>query len=257
MSALDFILELTSLKLGAHVRINGFGVFSSTSPRPTAFATHADGFLVDGDNRVEVFLERVAEPEDLEGDPVLEMRMFSMPRGEAPTEQDLWLGVGWAKDTVALPPAGASATRVLDHAFVLPKAAAAWRWASARPVDAPVVAAQKVLAELGAALGTRNYKLLREMFALRSTELSLGADAPRQAAEDHLLLPIADLMSEPDFDVHIASAAELVAEPAFGGRVVHVRTRAERAPISVRAGLTEVSIPLSIADIDGRPTIVR
>lgn len=257
MASIEHVVEIMALKVGASLRVNGFGVFGAWSGRPAVMTSNLGGYLIEGWNRVEVDLERVPPPEGLDGDPVFEMRLFGAPRGEPRTPAEMWLGLSWTPDTIALRDRGF--TRICDHRFAISSAPAKWRFLSAPALspEAAATAAGAVVGELASALRARKLDPVGRVLGMRFTELALGADVSRAEIEDAYLLPIGDMMAVSSFTVEAAAPGDLEVVPAFDGRVHHVRARGGRAPVVLRTPISELAMPISIAEIDGRPAIVR
>jgi hypothetical protein len=254
--ALGLVVDLKSTKVGTELRLNGFSIFAGASGGRQLFVSDVTGFVVEGQNLFEVYAERVEPPPELEKDePFLELRLSAMKHGADRFEQDVFLGCDWTPDTRALAAEGRS--KLSEHAFSFEKAPARYRFLEAPELREPARAAQAVVTELVGALRAKKLEPLRRLFALRFTELSLAAEVPREETEDALLLPLGELMAESGFEVLAPGLEGLEVVPGFGGRVAHLRARGGRPPVVARVGQRELSIPLSIAEIDGVATIVR
>jgi hypothetical protein len=250
----NFSLDVAAAQLGFAVLINGFSVFSSRTTRPKAFSGRVDGYMVPGDNRVVATVYPLPLDPDVKDPPSFQMRLMAPPAGETTDEMDLVVIA--AHDLEAVRFAKDGPTEVLRHTFTLEETRARPRFLDSRPMDSDA-AARDTSRALIAALEMKDAALARQLFAHRFDELALATGLARAEFEDGFMDPLEHAMKASGYSVETAPGSQLEIEPGWGYRVMHVRGPGGAPPVTIRGGGVEVSLGWSVADIDGRPTIVR
>lgn len=254
MTVFELSLDAAGAQLGFDLRVNGFSVFASVTPRHKTLSSRIDGFTVPGENRIHATVYGVPrDPNDPEP-PGFQMRVLATPAGETRDEMDLLVIAAFAEEALRLAPEGR--TDVLDHRFTLNETRARPRFLDARPMDSETFA-RDVSTQLIAAFERKDAALVRRFFAHRFDELAAQSGLARIEFEDGFMDPIEHAMRSSSYVVDRAAGAQLEIEPGWGYRVMHVRGPSGRPVVTVRGGGAEVSLSWSVADIDGRPTIVR
>jgi hypothetical protein len=250
---LELTVDAMSSRIGCDVRINGFSILASNSYRPKTLGARVDGFLVPGDNRMHVEVYPVPiDPTDEER-PSFQMRVLATPRGEPKNDIDTFVIAAFADDAMRMKPTGR--TEVLDHRFTLAETRIRPKFLDARPMDSERGARDVSRALIGA-LEAREPQRVRELMTHRFEELAAASGLGKLDFEEGMMDLVEGAMKARDYVVE-TSPQGLEIEQGFGFRVLHVRGPGGGPAAVVRGGPLELCLSWSVADIDGRPTIVR
>jgi hypothetical protein len=257
MSDHSFYLEAQCINLIARVTINGATAYETWTSHPGVGRIRADHLLAPGQNLLEVHLAHAAVRHASE-DPAFELALLRTFRGELPSAHGTLLRYRWTEDTTVLDQE--RLTPVLEHVFRVVSCPARWAWEGATPFGTDPGderAALDPIRRLYRALDERDLGAVARELSLRHTELGLAVEVPRDEVEADALEVLGSLMADPDAKLQPLSERDIVLDPRFAGRLVHVRDRDGRPPIRYSIGDRVASLPVSVAHLGDGFRIVR
>lgn len=253
------VARLTSAHVRGQLLVNGCLAWQSWDARPTAARIPLVPYLQAGDNEVVLLLRDAAPPPTgpRAGDePELTAELGWAVVG-APLDEYLpWLSYTWTDEESALGPE--PLTRVLAHRFRLEDAAAVV-WREARPLDDAVdrLLLEALVTRVHGAVERRDTKELAKLLAVKHADLARGWRTPKEDVELEILGELGDLYAESDFRLEPLRVEQLVLEPRFAGKLVHVRAPDGGPPIRASGGGKVLAVPLGVSCLDKVWTIVR
>jgi hypothetical protein len=252
--ATTYWVDLTSHRAVIVLRVNGFDVAASWDGLPRVTALDFSHAVVRGRNNVQI----LAEPTGTE--PEGSVDLHAIPEGHAKGGLVVWFE--WVLGENELLPAGPELQRVYDADLELRDAPASWCWERARPWDRPTQEGElrAVVAAHHAAFAARNLRPLHTAARLAIEERAVAQARPVDDVRAAWLAGLSEAFVDDTFRPDPLREDELSFEPAFGGRVVHVRAAAGRHPLRGRRGVDlerAVVLPLSFAHLDGQWQVVR
>ncbi len=246
-------LELLTKRYALVAFANGFEIARVLSAKPVALRLHLGGYLQPGENLVTVSIEELpAEP----GDDELPLCNAAILRGapEMPTDPGDILAATVIDPAITRVEPGGLRT-VLSHRFSRPELAPRWDFLRAPPFpEERLEEARALVRTVRAAFERRDLKTLTQLFALRTTELALAADAARDDVEADFLVEWGEALDHPDVRV---TEAPVTLEPGMDGRVLYARGPDQRSPIVIEGGNIPRGVGLALAFVGGQVRIVR
>jgi hypothetical protein len=232
---LTFLLEVACEGVLAEVRLNDVQVFRAKRAEPKTAEARLNPWVLEGAN---LLVARI-EPEG-----TLNSFSLSLTRDGSALSRYRWDGEveGWR------------------HRFTVRKAFGRWAWQDA-PAAAPSAADRRAILalvkEAHRALAGRDAKALTRLTALSREELgrALGFDPDETAQGQEAFLE--SLFASRDWSPEAIDFAKLVLTPQAGGRIVTITDAAGKPPLRGAAEGGRVALPMSVARVKGKWTIVR
>ena len=247
------ILDLESAGLDADVTLNGVPIVEERSAQPVRRALKINGWIIDGDNLLEVRLKRQAQ-----GTPRFGLTLRRANPGPSTSGDETLLEYTWSVATQPLS-TGEFETVLTRHlSLTAPKS---WSWVRAPAL--PQLGEEdrrsiiSVLRDVERALAARNPEAVVTLQTLSLTEQAeaVGEDPAMILARYSEFLQ--QRMSQPTWSVVPFATDALVFVPLAGGRLFHIRTTDGRPPVSTTTADSRFQIDPYVAKLDGRWTIVR
>jgi hypothetical protein len=250
---IDLSFQMTARQMGMTALVNGFEVASTLDARPTSARVDLRPYLVEGENSLHVSTEKLPPREGDDEDPWLECGFFTTQADREGHFGNVLAGAevdpAWTRLSQHAP------TKVLAHAFHLPAQKVRFAFLQSKPWgNDQRREAQSLVDLVRAAIATKNLKELTALYAARISEVALAQERERDEVELDFIENWTDLMTDGDLSV---AKDDVLFEPAFDWRVLHVRGFQGRSPVQVRTSQGTHGLGMSLARINDTLRIIR
>lgn len=251
----DLTFELVCRHMAASVRVNGFEIASSLDGRPKVARVDVKPYLQHGENKLEVLVEPLEVPPDLDETPWLEHKLR---RGIPDSGSDVAdIVAGGQVDPAIVKLAPRELSSVLEHSLRPAFISAPTRWEHDKSVpwtSEKVPEALELIRVARRAVQSRDLKSLLKLLSLSVTEVASATKRDRGAVEGELAETWGEVLS----DASVTAIDEAITfELTLGGRLVHLRGPRGYSPIRVQNGTGMFGLGVSVAIVDGVVRIVR
>jgi hypothetical protein len=252
----DYVVRLSCDRLRARVWLNGCSVLEVWDDRARLAEHSLRPWIVDGANRLDVFLgPATTEAEEAE-EPTFSLAVFKPLRGLPPLDTHELLRYVWTDNESSLDPDGLR--RVFSHTAHLEGAGEPWAWREAapfRPEDRPAIEEQ--VTALHRAIGARDLPLVLRLFERKLSEVARGVGTPEEGLREELREQLSAWFGAPDFVLEERSPDLLTLETAASGRLVHVRGPEGSPPLRGKAGGRPFALGVTMSQVEGRWVVIR
>jgi hypothetical protein len=251
----NHLLEASASALAFDVSLGDIVVLEGNGVGAVSRASKVNGWVVSGDNKLEVRIWRPAKPPP--GEPRFSMRLRRVLLGASTAGDTVLAQYEWSATTSPLSPAPASVfSTTVQLAAVAP-----WSWTRA-DVVAPLTPADQqavvdLLQRLRSALASKS---ISDVVTLQTTQVREQATAVGNDPNETLLRYrefLQGRMADPSWSVLPLKDADVRIRTMAAGRVHHVTRPDGSPPIRCTSAEDEFAVTPFVARIGGHWTIVR
>jgi hypothetical protein len=252
----DYVVRLSCNRLKARVHLNGCSVLEAWDDGARLVEHSLRPWLVDGANRLDVFLGQATTKTEEDEEPVFSLSVFKPLRDQSPLPAHELLRYVWTDNESSLDPSGLR--RVFSHTAHLEGSGDPWAWRDAAPLrdeDRPAIEEQ--ITALHRALGARDLPLVLRFFERKLSEVARGVGTPEEGLREELREELSAWFGAPDFELEERSPELLTLETAASGRLVHVRGPEGSPPLRGKAGGLPFALAVTMSRVEGRWVVIR
>ncbi|MBI4951188.1 MAG: hypothetical protein HY908_04085 [Myxococcales bacterium] len=259
------VLQLSSQDLALEAYLNGVRVAQKLEGKPRIGQTKLNPWVVEGGNRLELFVGVPAEHEGLAADARCELTLFEVPWGERDAVPSPHAHFVWQRGPEPPPRVtkdwalGAPQEASVFRAVVSPRQThGRWAWQDGRPFDKSDRTEVRALCmRVSDALVRRDADAMAELFAVKEAELARALDVPAADLAARSRAALEGSFADPSFGVTRAPPRRLLFLPRAGGRLLEVRGDDGGPPVAVSAFGATVPVDLTLSHLERGWTIVR